>query len=115
MVEATATALERYGTLARPAIPALIKLVGPGDPEVQIAAIRALVVTGSAGAKAAPALARNLTDPNKRVKQQSIQALAIFGPLAKETACALLEAAHNDTDAEIRKEASDALIKVQGD
>jgi len=115
LAETAAKALERYGVLARSAIPTLIKLVAQGDPDVRIAVIRALVATGSAGAVAVPELARNLTDSNKRVKLQSIQALAVFGPLAKEAACALRDAAFNDTDGEVRREASDALIKVLGD
>ncbi len=111
---AVAAALERYGALARPAIPELAKAAGPGDHELRIAAMRALMATGSPGAKATPEFIQALSDNNRRVRLQAVQTLGFFGPLVKEAAPALKATAHNDTDTEIRREASDALIKVLG-
>jgi len=111
---AAASALERFGVLARPAIQALVKALAREDDEIRIAVMRTLVATGSDGAVAVPVIVCGLTDTNKRVRLQAIRALATFGPLAKEAADALRTCAHADSDPEVRKAAMDALIKVLG-
>lgn len=111
---AAAAALERYAVLARPAIPALIKVVGHGDDELRIAVMRTLLAIGNAGAEGVPYMIPNFKSPNRRVRLHTVRTLGDFGVLAKDAAEAIRKVAHEDGDAEIRKAASDALIKVLG-
>ncbi len=112
---AAATALERFGTLARPAVSALTQVVGKGDDELRIAAMRALMAIGSPGAEAIPNILPDLKAVNRRVRLQAIRTLASFGTLARDTVDALRAVAHEDSDPDIRKAAADAMIKVLGD
>ena len=110
---AAATALEKFGGLAQPAIAALTEVVSMGDAEVRIAAMKALVSIGASASSAVPEIAKNLTDTNSRIRIQAALSLGRFGPLAAEAAPALRQIL-NDPDLDVRKDASDALIKVLG-
>ncbi len=108
-----ANSLGLYGPVAKPAVPALIRTVERGDSEVRRAAMLALVAIGPENARGAvPAIAQELTDDNPRVRQTAAQVLGRFGPLARSAEPALLQRAEQDSDVDVRKAASDALLDI---
>jgi HEAT repeat protein len=113
-----------------------------GDPEARIAAMKVLQVIGADSAPALPAVARNLTgfynrglprpgeeaaayrgatvqpEDNVRLRQAACETLGRIGVLAPEAdkkhVVSLLRRAMGDPDTDVRRAASDALLKVLG-
>lgn len=112
---AAATALEKFGTAAAPAVEALGRAVGnrDGDGEVRIAAMKALAAIGTAAAPAVPQIAEALMSTNVRVRRSAAETLGRFGPLAVSTAPDL-KFLLLDPELDVRKAAGDALINVLG-
>jgi HEAT repeat protein len=137
---AAATALENYGPQASPAVPDLLAVihlgVAPdpspwptayshprrpiarevyrGDPEVRMASMRALRAIGTDATKALPDIGRTLqVDPDARVRRTAAEVLGAFGALAKAEAPALRQRL-NDSDVEVRRATSEALLRVLG-
>jgi len=108
---AAASALQHYGSLAKPAVPDLIKAMGASDAEMRVAAMRTLETTGKAAEPAIPALAAALRDPDPRVRQAAAEVLGKFGPpaLAAEVA---LRRSLSDDNPDVRRAASDALLDI---
>jgi HEAT repeat protein len=108
-----ANSLGAYGPTATAAVPALTRTVGTGDGEVRRTAMLALASIGPENARAAiPAITEELTHHNPRVRQMAAQVLGRFGPLARSAEPALLQRAADDSDVEVRKAASDALLNI---
>jgi HEAT repeat protein len=108
-----ATALQAYGPEARDAVPALIKAVlSKDDPDMRVAAIDALEAIGTDSAPAIPALIQVLSEGPPRVRRAAAALLGKFGPAAR-AAIPALRRALNDTDADTRKNASDALLNIE--
>jgi HEAT repeat protein len=111
---AAAVALERFGPAARGAVSALGQAAGQGDSEVRIAAIKALMAIGREAAPAVPEIARGLEqDNNIRLRKQAADALGQFGPLAESAIPELLKALE-DPEADVRRAAAAALLKIRG-
>jgi HEAT repeat protein len=129
---AAAAALERYGAAARSAVPDLVRILGEGveprpksesgavhvkpfadgDPQLRVAAIRALEATGSQGLNTAlGVLCLSLKHPDPRVRQQAALALGKMGPAAREAIDPLKDALQDDSP-EVQKAASDALLHL---
>jgi len=107
-----ATALERYGLAAKAAVPALARAIGSSDAELQVAAIRVLGVIGGPHIIAAlPALSTALADPNPRVRAKAAETLGKLGPAARSTVDPLRQALQ-DSNADVQKAASEALLKI---
>ncbi len=125
---AAANALERFGPAAREAVPALAWRARDGDGDIRIAAMRALEAIGTDAAPALPSIALNLvpksreeldrqpgprTDPlpPARVRVAAADTLGRFGGLA-EQAVPVLQRSLSDYDADVRRAASEAILKV---
>jgi HEAT repeat protein len=110
---AAATALQRYGPAARGAVPAAARTIaGRNDAEIRIAAIQTLQGIGpSDGKGAVPALATALSDPDVRIRREAALTLYRFGPDAAG-ARAALERAAEDSDLEVSRVASAALLDI---
>jgi hypothetical protein len=110
---AAVTALDRYGPSASEAVPAAARTIqGRNDAEIRIAAIQVLRSIGPAsGKKAVPALAAALSDPDVRIRREAAQTLNRFGPDAAEARNAL-DRAVNDSDLEVSRLASSALLQI---
>jgi HEAT repeat protein len=106
-----AVALERYGPLAREAVPALIRATKADHWVMRIQAIATLETVGTGAAGAIPALADALSDSDARVRRYAADVLGKFGATAKE-AIPALTAALGDSNADVRKAASDALLTI---
>jgi HEAT repeat protein len=118
---AAANAIEALGIEARGAAPALLKVVNRGDADFREAAARALGVVGpyadtppltgeNRAALIVPALAKELSNPDARVRRAAAQALGRFGADAEKYAAKELKAALADEDAEVRRNATEALL-----
>ncbi|HLN31507.1 MAG TPA: HEAT repeat domain-containing protein [Gemmataceae bacterium] len=108
---AAASALQRYGPLAKPAVPDLIRAMRASDAEMRVAAMRTLETTGKAAQPGIPALATALRDPDPRVRQAAAEVLGKFGPLALSAEVALRRSLSDDNP-DVRRAASDALLDI---
>jgi HEAT repeat protein len=106
-----AVTLERYGQAAQAAIPALARAAGRGDVEGRIAAIRALETIIKEPSPAVLAIAAELKNPNHRVRQAAAEALGGLGVLARAALEPLREAL-NDSDPDVRRAVSEALLAI---
>jgi len=107
-----ATALERYGVAAKAAVPDLARSIGSSDAELRLAAIRVLGVIGSPHSiQAIPALSAALADPNPRVRAKAAETLGKLGPAARSSVDPLRQALR-DTNTEVQKAASEALLRI---
>jgi HEAT repeat protein len=111
--ESAATTLRHYGTLARPALPALIAAVEYGELEQRDALIKA--IQHIAGPKelpqAMPALRKALTSKSINVRKAAADALGSMGPAATP-AIDDLRLRLQDDDPTVRAAASDALLLI---
>ena len=108
-----ANSLGLYGAEARAAVPALTQTVSRGDGEIRRAAMLALAAIGPDNGRAAiPAITGELTHHNPQVRQAAAQVLGRFGPAARSAERALMERAEVDSDIDVRKAASDALLDI---
>ncbi len=108
-----ANSLGLYGPEARAAVPALTRTVARGDGEIRRAAMLALAAIGPENSRAAiPAITQQLTHENPQVRQTAAQVLGRFGPAARSAEPALMERAGQDSDVDVRKAASDALLDI---
>jgi HEAT repeat protein len=107
--------LERFGPPAKGAVPALVQATGKGDAEIRIAAMRALQGVADRDrptvATALPAVTAELQHVDPRVRRTAAEVLGQFGPLARSSEGSL-RTTLNDSDAEVRRAASDALLSV---
>src|SRR5262249_22798504 len=137
VARALAGLLSKYGEEASPTVPALTKAIFAGEPEARIAYLLALPSVGTAGADAIPAI-RELLRPDPKggriapsrsprasaptgppkyddpgVRTAAAEALGRFGKLAASAEPELRQAL-NDEDANVRRAASDALLRIRG-
>jgi HEAT repeat protein len=126
---AAANALERYGPTATAAVAALGDRVSRGDTDIRIAVMRTLEAIGTDAAPALSSVALNLApksrdqrgkdcDPNcarspARASVTAAETLGRFGKLASQ-ALPVLQQALSDADADVRRAASEAILKITG-
>jgi HEAT repeat protein len=92
-------------------VPALVDALREKDPD------QACLVLGAIGPSAkavVTALLPLLKDPAPRVRARAAQTLGMIGPVAKE-AVPLLRAARKDANADVAREADQALLKIRGE
>ena len=118
--------LERYGPAAKNVVdPYLGNAATHGDTEARIPAMKALQAIGADAAAALPAVATNLNADDSRLRQSACETLGLIGPQVAQANPALwkvtgpkietaLRRALKDDEAEVRRAASDALLKVLG-
>jgi HEAT repeat protein len=112
---AAATALERWGPAAKGAADAAANVVANprNDAEIRIAAARALISIGSdARNVGVPALIVALADSDVRVRREAAASLFRMGKDAAP-ARAALERAVNDSDPEVSRYASEAVLRIR--
>ncbi len=110
-----AKALSTLGPAGRPAVPLLVEALKDPDPDVRSLALKALrriAPDASAGGNDVSLYVEELRDPNPGVRLQAAKALGSMGPAAGAAAQALLEATA-DTDRDVRRQATDALNRIQ--
>ena len=100
--------LGTMGTLARPAVPALIEASKNNNAKIRQSSLEALGQIGPAAAEAVPALAAAIHDHHRDVRRSAANALARIGPPAGEAVPALV-ATLNDPNETVRRSAADAL------
>ncbi len=126
---AAAGALERYGTQARAAVAPLGVRASGGDADIRIAAMKALQAIGTDAAPALPSVALNLVPktraevqaqvpqagplPPPKARIAAAETLGRFGKLA-EQAVPVLQGALTDLDPEVRRAASEAILRITG-
>jgi HEAT repeat protein len=135
---AAAQALENYGPDARTAVPSLREVVRRGfvpqespwpvafayqpanrdvfrgNADLRIAAMRALRAVGSNAQSAIPDIGQTLaTDPEATVRRVAAEVLGGFGKDASSQA-PILRDRLDDVDPEVRRNASEALLKILG-
>lgn len=109
---AAAKTLRTLGALAVPAVPALASAVADGDAEGRIEAMGALETIGAeAGKSALPQLIQALEHSDLRVRRAAAKTLGAFGAAAA-TAVPALRRTLGDDDAEVRTNASDAILSI---
>ena len=108
-----------FGREARPAVPALTRLLSDRDPEVQWAAAECLAGIGPEAAEAVPALVRmlkNRSRANQRYEMMAVlgtaHALGEIGPAASAAIPALEEVTNDPTLARSHAAAAVAMIKI---
>lgn len=111
---AAVAALVRLEHLAKDALPELEKgiLQPHRDPEYRIAVMKALISIGPTNSiTAIPTIVKALKDGDVRVRRTAAEVLGRFGPLARQAVPALREALGDD-DAEVRENASLAMLNI---
>jgi HEAT repeat protein len=120
------TALERYGSASKSAVPILARMVSRGDPESRIAVLRTLDGIGPDAEPALPAIAAALADEDSRVVMAAAEVIGHFGTKAAAYEQDLIRAfrasgpsPEDNQDvravkARVRQAASEALLKVLG-
>jgi HEAT repeat protein len=104
--------IERFGAAGKDAVPALINELRFEDPQVRLSALRALGGIGEAAQAAVPAVADSLSHSDVRVRRMAAEVLGRFGPATRLKAEEPLKKALEDSDADVRKAASDALLNA---
>jgi HEAT repeat protein len=114
-----AKALGMLGGAGKVAVPLLVEALKDNDPDVRTLALKALrriAPDGNGNANSAAGevgvYADQLRDPDPSVRLQAAKALGRLGPAAAGAAQALLEATA-DGDKDVRRQATDALNRVQ--
>jgi HEAT repeat protein len=102
------TAALLLGRCGKPAVPALVGLLGNKDEYVRWYAAYALGRIGPEAREAVPALARALGDNNKDVRRCAAEALGRIGPEAREVVPALVGLL-GDENKYVRGHAAEAL------
>ena len=103
-----ARSLGAMGSLAAPAVPALIDLLGNENSVCRSEAALALGRIGSAAIAACPALTQMLLEDSRSVRSSAAQALCRIGHVDDEILSALCEATE-DSDAGVRRHSVVAL------
>jgi HEAT repeat protein len=104
-------ALERYGPAAAPAVTEVSQALNKGDEATRLWAVRVLAAVGPGGkAKTREPLIGALSARGVGIRRIATVALARFGKADKATTAAL-RAALADEDADVRRTASEALLK----
>jgi HEAT repeat protein len=107
-----ATALERYGPLAKTAVPDLTQAVSSSDAELRMAAIKTLgAIGGTAVQPAIPALTTAVADSDARVRKSAAEMLGKLGPAARG-ALEALNKGMKDSNPDVKKAAGEALLKI---
>jgi hypothetical protein len=101
-------ALIRVG---EPAVPALLELVGTGDPRLRHLALSTLWGMGERAKTAVPFLADVLSDPDPEIRNGAAMALENMGPAAEAAVPALIKAL-GDADNRVRQTAVKALGNI---
>jgi uncharacterized protein (DUF2336 family) len=86
--EAAADALGRIGEAS---VPELIQVLSHPDPDVRVAAARALAMIGPKAEPAVPALTSLLNDSHDEVRRTVARALGQIGPAARQAVPALIK------------------------
>lgn len=110
-----AKALGTLGAAGRPAVPLLVEALKDSDVDVRLLALKALrkISPDTNPGDAEVALyVQELRDPDPGVRLQAAKALGKLGPAAASAAQALQEATA-DADRDVRRQATDALNRVQ--
>ena len=95
--EAAAWSLTQWGKAASPAVPALTRALGDGDPVVRGLSAVALRDAGrAASAPALDTLISHLADPDENVRMMTAQAISTQGPEAKRAMPELMKACQVD-------------------
>ena len=103
-------ALVRYGAEARPAVKAVTGLMQKGDEQTRLWAVRVLAAVGPDGkTETTGPLINALSAKEVDIRRVAVAALARFGKPDKATTDAL-RTALADTDSEVRRIASEALL-----
>jgi HEAT repeat protein len=125
---AAASSLERFGPASKPAVAALGDRASRGDSDLRVAVMKALEAIGTDAAPALPSVARNLIArtreerekdigpdagawPAPRTRVAAAETLGHFGKLSISTLPALRQAL-SDLDPEVRRAASEAILKI---
>lgn len=112
--ETAVWAFKVLGPAARPAVPALIKLVSDRDAGVRLTAVECLASLGPAASEAVPVLVGSLSATNRGrrddpgLRSAAAYALGEIGPAA-HAALARLASTTNDLNAQV------ALLKIKGE
>jgi HEAT repeat protein len=93
------------------AVPNLMEILPGGDVTLQLAGLHALEGIGRAAQPAIPAIIKALQAPEPVVRKTAAIVLGKFGPSAREAGTAL-QMAMQDSDAEVRQAAGDALLAI---
>jgi HEAT repeat protein len=109
-----AAALARYGPAAKDAVPALAQAVKKGEADERRLAIAALLAIGAGAVRdkkdlVGAALRDALKDNEVEVRLSAVRAFGRLDPTGKENVEAL-RAALNDTNPDVRRAASEALL-----
>lgn len=118
--EYAARALGRIGPAAKPAVPTLIDLLQKDEErDVREHAAKSLGLIGREAlgdqvAAAVAALTRGLKDEERDVRENSARTLGQLGDASRAAIPALREAAKEDKDREVRREAAEALKILEG-
>jgi vesicle coat complex subunit len=105
----------QFGTQARAAVPALRTALKDEEPNNRLLVAMSLGALGPAAASAVPDLGRALrTDKDARVRYRAAVALGAMGREAQAAVEALRRAAE-DSSAEVRRAAAEALEQIERD
>jgi HEAT repeat protein len=105
-------ALRRYGPTAAAAVPTLTAALGRGDTEARLATLRALAAIGRPAAKPSlPWIARAMKNPDPRLRSEAALTLGTFAADA-EPYLSDLRQAMQDADSDVRKAASEAILRI---
>jgi HEAT repeat protein len=107
-----ALALEQIGTLGRAELPTLTEALADKNLDVRLFAAKALERVGAEAKPAAPALVKALGDKDPGVRRHCAGALGKIGPSARDAAFKPLLKTVQDADADVRKAALTALVKL---
>lgn len=110
-----AKALGNYRTLASTAVPFLNLALADADGDVRravIAALRLIDPTAKPTKELIAALALDLRDPEDGVRLVAVRTLGRFGALAAAAAPAVEAMSLTDPDKDVRKAASEALLRI---
>jgi len=111
----SAKALGALGGAGKPAIPLLVEALKDPDPDVRLLSLKALrkiAPETNTGTGEVGVYVDELRDPDPGVRLQAAKALGRLGPPAASAAQALLEATA-DADKDVRRQATDALNRIQ--
>jgi HEAT repeat protein len=110
-----AKALGTLGSSGKPAVPLLVEALKDSDADVRTLALKALrqiAPNANSGGNEVGLYVEELRDPDPGVRLQAAKSLGRLGPAAAPAAQALLEAT-TDSDRDVRRQATDALNRIQ--
>jgi len=121
--KAAAEAIEKLGPVAAGSVDTLGEIIantgadnGSWDVESRVAAMKALAAIGKPAYRVLPRLVEVMTDADVRVRREAAYTIGRFGtidePSLEKTALAALTKALGDEDAEVRQNASEAILNI---